>query len=216
MRRTNFRRIAIALGVGVMITVLMAWGLDRAQPTRVRSKTALPPVWPIDVPADWPMNPHGGEQIHWVGMDVRFTMAVFMQGLESESGDISVKNCCLTERRSGWPCRALALWDGWTDSSLSIVNLELGLMRTGVAWPKRWPTAKIGEDDRLPIFPLWPGFAINTLFYGGLAWATMAGVSYLKHRRRAKPGMCVACGYPVSGLNVCPECGTPVGSVTAM
>ncbi len=212
MRRINVRRILFALGLGAIVTVLVAWGLDRAQPTHVRSTTTPPLIWPIDVPTDWPMSPDAAEHQHRVGADFRFANANMQQAFETKFADPAVTFYGLSVFQFGWPCRALAKWDGFSRTMNTVATLELGFMRTGVPWPKRWPTARSWDDDRLPIFPLWPGFAINTLVYGAFAWAMMAGVSYLKHRRRAKPGMCVACGYPVSGFDLCPECGTAAAS----
>lgn len=66
----------------------------------------------------------------------------------------------------------------------------------------------------LPLMPLWPGFAINTLFYSAcvatlwLAFATTRHAVNRKRRRRAR-GLCESCGYDITGLTQCPECGRP-------
>ena len=62
----------------------------------------------------------------------------------------------------------------------------------------------------LPLLPLWPGFAINTVFYALmllLAWRTLGTIRRAARRRR---GRCAACGYERGGLDAnaaCPECG---------
>src|SRR5262245_36915851 len=49
----------------------------------------------------------------------------------------------------------------------------------------------------LPLMPLWPGFAINTVFYAAILWLLFAFPFALRRRRRIKRGLCPACAYPV-------------------
>ena len=59
--------------------------------------------------------------------------------------------------------------------------------------------------------PIWPGFAINTVFYAGILWMLFAGPFALRRRSRRRRGLCVKCGYDLRGsvdANACPECGT--------
>lgn len=77
-----------------------------------------------------------------------------------------------------------------------------------------WTNGGHGPLDRfaLPLFPLWPGFALNTLaFAAGLAvfWHAPAGV---RRFRRMRSGRCLDCGYDTTGLHLCPECGRPARS----
>jgi hypothetical protein len=58
--------------------------------------------------------------------------------------------------------------------------------------------------------PLWPGFAINTVFYAGLLWLLFAAPFALRRRRRIKRGLCPKCAYPVGASDVCTECGAAV------
>jgi hypothetical protein len=62
----------------------------------------------------------------------------------------------------------------------------------------------------VPYQPIWPGFAINTLFYAGILWLLFAAPFALRRRRRIKRGLCPACAYPVGASDVCTECGKPV------
>ncbi|MCH8152927.1 MAG: hypothetical protein IH830_11215 [Planctomycetes bacterium] len=63
--------------------------------------------------------------------------------------------------------------------------------------------------DTLPLRPIWPGFAINTLFYAAILWPLISGPFALRHHIRRKRGLCVSCGYDLRHANhdVCPECG---------
>jgi hypothetical protein len=70
---------------------------------------------------------------------------------------------------------------------------------------------RIAETDiHLPQDLLWPGFAINTLFYAAMLWLLFAAPFALRRRRRIKRGLCPACAYPVGASDLCTECGKPV------
>jgi hypothetical protein len=58
--------------------------------------------------------------------------------------------------------------------------------------------------------PLWPGFAINALFYAAVLWLLFAAPFALRRRRRIKRGLCPACAYPVGASDACTECGKPL------
>jgi hypothetical protein len=67
----------------------------------------------------------------------------------------------------------------------------------------------------LPYEPIWPGFAINTIFYAAIAWMLFAvpgALRRLRGGRRIKRGLCPACAYPVGDSRVCTECGKAVRS----
>ncbi len=62
----------------------------------------------------------------------------------------------------------------------------------------------------LPLRPIWPGFAINTLFYAAILWLLTLGTFTARRMIRRKRGRCIKCGYDLrgtSGGEVCPECG---------
>ena len=62
----------------------------------------------------------------------------------------------------------------------------------------------------LPMRPIWPGFAINTLFYAAIVWGVFAAPFALRRRRRIKRGLCPKCAYPIGSSDVCTECGKPL------
>ena len=65
----------------------------------------------------------------------------------------------------------------------------------------------------LPLRPIWPGFAINTIFYAAILWLLSLGPFTARRMIRRKRGHCIKCGYDLrgnsgdSGGDVCPECG---------
>lgn len=67
------------------------------------------------------------------------------------------------------------------------------------------------DRSKLAISPVWPGFAINTLFYATLFAIPAPLVLWLTRRRRRRLGHCTNCNYNLTGLAIdapCPECGT--------
>jgi hypothetical protein len=69
---------------------------------------------------------------------------------------------------------------------------------------------KDGSKRIFPIHPIFPGFAINTIFYAAVLWVLFAVPLKVRRWRRIKRGVCVRCAYPVGASAVCSECGTPV------
>ncbi|MCI0629558.1 MAG: hypothetical protein L0Y44_02760 [Phycisphaerales bacterium] len=62
----------------------------------------------------------------------------------------------------------------------------------------------------IPRRPLWPGFAINTIFCAAILWLLFATPGFIRRRRRIKRGLCPACAYPIGASETCTECGKPV------
>jgi hypothetical protein len=73
-----------------------------------------------------------------------------------------------------------------------------------------WHRKYLEGNQVFPLRTLWPGFAINTLFYAAILWVLFAAPFALLRRRRVKRGLCPACAYPVGASEVCTECGQPV------
>ena len=63
--------------------------------------------------------------------------------------------------------------------------------------------------DFLPLKPIWPGFAVNALFYAAILWLLIPGPFALRRFIRVRRGLCVACGYRMGEAVVCSECGKP-------
>jgi hypothetical protein len=79
----------------------------------------------------------------------------------------------------------------------------------------QWKLTKGGSAPRiLPLLPLFPGFAINTILYAAIVWVLFAVPGAVRRRVRRKRGQCALCGYSMRGSvgNVCPECGAAVAS----
>jgi hypothetical protein len=92
----------------------------------------------------------------------------------------------------------------------------LSLMRTNVitnvgAQPSL--AAVFPQHEQRLYAPIFPGFAINTVFYAAVLWVVFASPGKLRRRIRRRRGLCVRCGYDLRGSassasTICPECGT--------
>jgi hypothetical protein len=73
------------------------------------------------------------------------------------------------------------------------------------------PTSRMDEERSLPVVPVWPGFAINTVLYAAVVWLTCMGLTVRRRRRSIRRGLCTKCGYDLRGsapeATICPECG---------
>ncbi len=59
----------------------------------------------------------------------------------------------------------------------------------------------------LPLRPIWPGFALNTLSYAVILWLLAGGLFALRRFLRVQQGLCPKCAYPMGESAVCTECG---------
>jgi hypothetical protein len=109
--------------------------------------------------------------------------------------------------RCGWPL--LALWGG--------VRFEPHGEEPRLTWAFLYWRADRGPGAGvMPLRPLWPGFAINTIFYAAILWLLFAAPFAVRRRRRIKRGLCPACAYPVGNSEICTECGKPVRARAAV
>jgi hypothetical protein len=153
--------------------------------------------------------------------DVRFIQNQFAQS------DLKQLECRVTgSKRLGWTLKqieARASWDKFPDdlnhAYLRVDHLTCGLPMRCLRGLRRWPSeeafaqsgklAITSQRDSLPMVPIWPGFAINTIFYAGVLWMMFAIPGTIRRRRRLKRGLCPNCAYPIGtwGGEVCTECG---------
>jgi len=67
---------------------------------------------------------------------------------------------------------------------------------------------KAGRE--IPLRPIWPGFAINTIFYAAILWVVFFVPGMVKRTLRRRRNLCPACAYPVGMSPICTECGAVV------
>lgn len=135
------------------------------------------------------------------------------------------------EREAGWPFRCFRVRWVPDDARLDTPGERVrgGVVADRWLWPWRIKTLGIWidafdleEEFALPLTPMGPGLAANTLLWAGW-WGLFFAVLVLpiplwrrvKWRRRARLGCCIRCGYEIGGTSDeiarCPECGREVG-----
>ena len=119
---------------------------------------------------------------------------------------LGVAHHLVLARADGWPLRSLGGISGHTRKLLNVqAPFGRAILR---AMPLN--SDKFTNDIRfLPLQPLWPGFAINTVFYAGVLWIVFCGPFALRQLIRRRRGQCARCAYPIGSSAVCTECGAP-------
>jgi hypothetical protein len=115
---------------------------------------------------------------------------------------------------TGWPMRTVWSRYAYYTDSTTVANTGSPTLASGD--PKN-----LGEEEEdtgillgdvwMPYRIIWPGFAINTIFYAAILWLLFAAPGFVRRRfvirGRVRRGQCPACAYPVGASNVCTECG---------
>ncbi len=109
----------------------------------------------------------------------------------------------------GWPC--VTLWCEYVETTPTqyggFQHEAVGAIGLPLA-PRDW--AGIGLDfyeRALPLRPIWPAFAVNTILYGAILSLLIPGPFALRRFLRVRRGLCPKCAYPVGESSVCTECG---------
>ncbi len=109
----------------------------------------------------------------------------------------------------GWPFIATSVYHAIDPTPQPSGHL-FTVRNNGLSLPKSIADRLRTKEDTLAISPVWPGFALNTLFYATL-FATPAPLLHWRTRRnRRRAGHCEKCNYNLAGLATgaaCPECG---------
>ncbi len=117
--------------------------------------------------------------------------------------------------QAGWPLRSMA-GERWQAAApfnalkpvVHALALPPGPEAVHVAAiPIQRSTAGGAQHRLAPLRPLWPGFAVNTLFYAAILWLLIPGPFALRRFIRVRRGLCPACAYPMGESAVCTECG---------
>jgi len=160
-----------------------------------------------------------GEHLHWDGSAWSPKAEIYVSPMRGEEGPVRFP--CLEQFtlrheymlgivRAGFPLRSLerCQWiEGQPWPLVSLLHrgpLYSGPEFTGGVAPWGW-------DDSLPVSPIWPGFAVNTVFYAVVLWLLIRGPFVARRQIRRWRGRCIKCGYDLRGAPAlgsgCPECG---------
>lgn len=105
---------------------------------------------------------------------------------------------------TGWPLPALACSVQW---KRQILNSNIIYTVTGGV---QLPRDAAFNPRALPLAPVWPGAAVNSLLYAAACFVPFRAARAVRRGRRRRRGLCARCGYPRRGLEPdapCPECG---------
>ena len=206
-------RVVVFLVLGAVVNVAVAWGcvlwghkLGSPDPEgRIGRDVSDGGNWPTVVYTDWPSHfSFAYESRYYAYSDVHYVC--YLPDRPDEGWSVDFNN-------AGLPFRALrAIELMYTYGSTQIVNdPPHGIWQAGFKPPTsfvEWSDAM--RLEKLPIRPVWPGFAINTLFYAAILWLLFAFPFTLRRWRRIKRGLCPKCAYPVGTSDVCTECGEKI------
>lgn len=195
LSRMRVRRLILALVLGAVANVAVAWGCA------VWS-------WPLSGSADF-QEVTGRFQTLWEkhagssGRAPTIESEITSFGLTGQSIGWHANNTAayVTRTMVGCPCRSFqgvgVFSPATTATHTGGVVLSLG-----------------GRQVFLPYRPIWPGLLINTLIYAVPSWFLLAAGSIfftrLQARLRARRDGCPTCGYPIGTSAVCTECGASI------
>jgi hypothetical protein len=238
-RRLAIRLAACAV-IGGVATVAMAWGLAALLEARGQNTptpacpTRLGSVWlnkslcfggarysfGVRFEADLDVVPtilryamvedlrDAAEQLRLQGSGPRWRSLKLL-----DRGTLGVPQGVHEER--GWPFLALCcewLDDGPTRADPLAFSGEFKAANGGLELARKGPARTEPTLRALPLWPLFPGFALDTAFYAAIALALWSAPPAIRRRVRLARGHCPACGYdlkgaPSKGGATCPECG---------
>jgi hypothetical protein len=195
MRKRTLVMVLLLLTGGAIINVAVAWGCVRWSPPPPSSATPKPDnvslVW-FGSGTD-SRTPQQVQTLKWFGVCINYVVM-----------DIPPRYYySMEERNCGWPLLTLS----------GAVDYRQITTTCMAIWPRvegKNVNYLSPNDGRLPFRPLWPGFAINTIFYAAILWLLCVAPFALRRRIRARRGQCPACAYPIGTSDVCTECGRPL------
>ncbi len=123
----------------------------------------------------------------------------------SDLGGSAFEVVHMTLFRAGLPVRSLT--GHIAERTLAATTSPTG--RQPATYSGLWSLPRrIGPGlPHVPLIPVWPGFALNTLFYAAVLWLLICGPFVLRRLIRVRRGLCPACAYPRGESDVCSECG---------
>jgi hypothetical protein len=182
-------RICLFLLLGAIVNVAVAWGWwiwPAEFTTEVIASDNAVAKWRDYAPPDW--HQHADS---WICC--RHALLTYELAFRRSEVAASRPTDGITVYSEGWPLR-------------SMQGRDFPETRSGF----RIPLFNAQRRAFLSLNPIWPGFAINTLFYAAILWMMFAAPFALRRRSRINRGLCPGCAYSVGESDVCTECGKPI------
>jgi hypothetical protein len=185
-------RFGASVLAGVAATVLVSWAFAVRGVDGRHLVVSAGQSWPERPPSGWPERPERQAVGRVVGARLRM-----WQDLRPGDG----VGWTWFREEIGWPARAMVVNERFATTATSTHEHD-------GAQPPRWlPFYSAVEYTVFPLRPLWFGFALDTAFYGTLAFLLWSAPGFVKRTRRRRRGLCIRCGYDLKGMPKCPECG---------
>lgn len=215
----HFGSISLFGITGLVLSYLIAWtcdSLSRADQHSLSQQPAAPMTLPNAFKA-----PDGWDARQWAkaeGFGVFSAGVAEMPWFSSGMSADDTENRCRMRHYSGWPLLCLVRageLDYQSPTMLDDLKQNALISRLNIAWfdglshPFASSLPWNHRSKKLALRPLPAHLAINTAFWGLLAWASLRGPSRIRRWNRNRRGLCRTCGYTLAGLPTCPECNTP-------
>jgi hypothetical protein len=199
MNARNAKGVTVRLApfalTGALATIAAAWAAsvvhDRLDDSTYLIDTARI-GWPWRVPASWPRDCTPEWRDLSPGAEACSFVEPFQEPPEAPRLSPSQVRFRVHRFRAGWPFYALG--------SISGHGADGGTFENG--------RIRIWQGHIVPARPLL-GFALDTAFYGTLAFLLWSAPAAIRRRTRRARGRCPACGYDLKDNTapICPECG---------
>ena len=207
-------KLCLFLLLGALINIALAWTCV-LNPWSVKERSGGPldlkqqvQWWHTVAPRDM-SEPTQVDRSHIPGVEQDTLSGESRPSADQPPGTMLIEQTL--RMRAGLPLRSLH-GDYFSYVRVSSDNMIANRF-DWLLWPPAVLVSKKIEYQRpmLPLAPLWPGFAINTILYAGFVWLLCMIPGALRRRRRIKRGLCPKCGYDLRGQPAdqqpCPECG---------
>ena len=215
MRRTLVLAV-LCLAFSVVVNYGVAWWLvltwDPIKPRGPVNFNSLNHAsWTQNVPANWPDR--ASSRLTYSSSHHLFTSESAERRIDPEGGEFHSYRTNTIE--SGWPKKSIRsvshrYHNGRDGSGRQTPAFSFG---AGIGHPDssvNVPFVGTTHARRLPLTPIWPGFAFNILLFAFIPALIVLPWRPLNRMRRRRRGACLACGYDLSATleSPCPECGS--------
>ncbi len=222
-RRTLLMMIVLLLVGGAVVNVAVAWGcalwIQPTPNTRILTTGTSSVVPKLHFSfwtergatrvLSWPSNDLANSELpqDWVVYLDRTLRPYWSRISHRTPADVA---SVLIEDARGWPF--LSMMSVFSRSTQFDTRGTPTELLVGIQLPPGPSGLLTGDTARaIPTRPIWPGFAINTVFYAVVLWLLFAAPFVVRRWRRIRRGLCPKCAYDlrgsVVGSQACPECG---------
>ncbi len=223
--KRRLTKLVVFLLLGAIVNVAVAWGCVLSFPVVNQPGVILrEPISPESWEHRSVQRTVGRTRINWLRYERRPYPLSLKAGSPAPSRITVIPDQSGSRELTGWPLRALTcanptqsfLYDGDPSGSSSYYDFgptPLSDVVNGITVGHESVGGLIGRSRliwrALPYQPIWPGFAISTVFYAVTLWLLLFNLSIVRRYARFERGHCPRCGYELRGdfSAGCPECG---------